>query len=308
MRLVFAGTPAVALPSLRTLLDSGRHEVLAVVTRPDAPAGRGRHLVRSPVGALADERGLEVLTPQRAGDPDFLARLRELAPDCCPVVAYGALLPQSALDIAVHGWVNLHFSVLPAWRGAAPVQAAVRHGDEITGASTFRIVKDLDAGPVFGVVTEPIGPADTAGALLERLAVSGAELLLSTVDSIAAGSARPVEQPTDGVSYAGKITQGDARVDFTAPAFVVDRLIRSVTPDPGAWTQFRGERIKLGPVTPTDDERLAPGELRVRRAVVMVGTASQPVLLGEVQERGKKRMPAADWARGVRVATGERMS
>ena len=126
MRLVFAGTPEVALPSLRALLDSGRHEVAAVVTRPDAPSGRGRRLVRSPVGALADERGIEVLTPPKASDPAFLDRLRAIAPDCCPVVAYGALLPQAALDIPPHGWVNLHFSVLPAWRGAAPVQAAVR--------------------------------------------------------------------------------------------------------------------------------------------------------------------------------------
>ena len=157
MRLVFAGTPEVALPALHALLDSDRHEVAAVVTRPDAPAGRGRHLVRSPAGALADERGIEVLTPRRASDPEFLARLREIGPDCCPVVAYGALLPQSALDIPPHGWVNLHFSLLPAWRGAAPVQAAVRAGDEITGATTFRIVKELDAGPVFGMLTDRFG-------------------------------------------------------------------------------------------------------------------------------------------------------
>ena len=190
MRLVFAGTPEVALPSLRAFLASDRHEVVAVVTRPDAPAGRGRHLVRSPVGALADEHGIEVLTPAKAGDPAFLDRLRELAPDCCPVVAYGALLPQSALDIPPHGWVNLHFSVLPAWRGAAPVQAAVRHGDEITGASTFRIVKALDAGPVFGVLTEAVRPDDTAGVLLDRLADGGAGLLLSTVDGIEDGTLR----------------------------------------------------------------------------------------------------------------------
>jgi methionyl-tRNA formyltransferase len=309
MRLVFAGTPAAALPSLRALLDAGRHEVLAVVTRPDAPAGRGRQLHRSPVGALADERGLEVLTPRKAGDPEFLARLRELAPDCCPVVAYGALLPQSALDIPPHGWVNLHFSVLPAWRGAAPVQAAVRNGDEITGASTFRIVKELDAGPVFGVVTEKIRPADTSGDLLERLAVSGADLLVSTVDGIEDGTLRPVEQPADGVSYAPKVTAEDARVDFAAPAFAVDRLVRSVTPDPGAWAQFRGERVKLGPVTPADGgEGLAPGELLVERGRVLVGTASGPVGLGEVQAQGKKRMAATDWARGIRIEQGERFS
>ncbi len=307
MRLVFAGTPEVALPSLRTLLASDRHEVVAVVTRPDAPAGRGRHLVRSPVGALADEHGIEVLTPAKAGDPAFLDRLRELAPDCCPVVAYGALLPQSALDIPPHGWVNLHFSVLPAWRGAAPVQAAVRHGDEITGASTFRIVKALDAGPVFGVLTEAVRPDDTAGVLLDRLADGGAGLLLSTLDGIEDGTLVAVEQPADGVTYAPKVTTDDARVDFAAPAAGVDRLVRAVTPDPGAWTEFRGERIKLGPVTRTDAAGLEPGELRVERRQVLVGTATDPVALGDVQPPGKKRMAATDWARGARVEPGERL-
>jgi methionyl-tRNA formyltransferase len=310
MRLVFAGTPEVALPSLRALLDSGRHEVVAVVTRPDAPSGRGRKLARSPVAALADQRGIEVLTPRKATDPDFLARLRELAPDCCPVVAYGGLLPQSALDIPPQGWVNLHFSLLPAWRGAAPVQAAVRNGDEITGASTFRIVRELDAGPVYGVLTEPVGPSDTAGELLARLAVAGADLMVSTMDGIADGSLRPVEQFADGVSYAPKITPADAKVDFSAPAMAVDRLVRAVTPDPGAWAAFRGERIKLGPVRieHSDLDQLKPGELLVDRSAVLVGTASQPVRLGEVQAQGKRRMPATDWARGTRVEPGERMA
>jgi len=308
MRLVFAGTPEVALPSLRAFLASEQHEVLAVVTRPDAPAGRGRHLVRSPVGALADEHGVEVLTPAKPSDPAFLDRLRELAPDCCPVVAYGGLLPQSALDIPAHGWVNLHFSILPAWRGAAPVQAAVRHGDEITGASTFRIVKALDAGPVFGVLTEAVRPTDTAGALLDRLAEAGAGLLVSTVDGIADGTLHAVEQPADGVSYAHKITTDDARLDLTAPAAAVDRLARAVTPDPGAWVEFRGDRIKLGPVSRTDADQLAPGELLVERKRVLVGTATQPVALGEVQAPGKKRMAATDWARGARVEAGERLT
>ncbi|MFC4857489.1 methionyl-tRNA formyltransferase [Actinophytocola glycyrrhizae] len=308
MRLVFAGTPQVALPSLRALIASPRHDVVAVVTRPDAQAGRGRHLVRSPVGALADEHGIEVLTPPKASDPAFLDRLRALAPDCCPVVAYGALLPRSALDIPPHGWVNLHFSVLPAWRGAAPVQAAVRHGDEITGASTFRIVKALDAGPVFGVLTEAVRPDDTAGVLLDRLADAGAGLLTSTLDGIEDGTLEAVEQPGDGVSHAPKITTEDAKLDFTAPAIGVDRLARAVTPDPGAWAQFRGERIKLGPVTVAGGaERLAPGELRVERKRVLAGTATEPVALGEVQAPGKKRMAATDWARGARVEPGERL-
>ncbi|WP_020672687.1 methionyl-tRNA formyltransferase [Amycolatopsis nigrescens] len=307
MRLVFAGTPEPAVPALRALLESGRHEVVAVVTRPDAPAGRGRRVVRSPVGELADANGIEVLSPAKAGDPAFLARLAELAPDACPVVAYGALLPQSALDVPAHGWVNLHFSLLPAWRGAAPVQAAVRAGDEITGASTFRIVRELDAGPVYGVVTETIGATDTAGALLDRLAVSGASLLVSTMDGIADGTLRAVPQPDDGVSYAPKVSVEDARVSFGLPAAAVDRLVRAVTPEPGAWAEFRGERFKLGPVTPVEDEALPPGELLVQRKRVLVGTATGPVALGEVQAQGKKRMAATDWARGTRIEQGERL-
>ena len=307
MKLVFAGTPDPAVPALRALLDSGRHEVVAVVTRPDAQAGRGRRVLRSPVGALADEHGIEVLTPARAGDPAFLARLAELAPDACPVVAYGALLPQAALDIPRLGWVNLHFSLLPAWRGAAPVQAAIRAGDEITGASTFRIVKELDAGPVYGVVTEAIGATDTAGALLGRLAESGAKLLLSTMDGLADGSLVAREQPAEGVSYAPKVTVDDARVSFADPAAAVDRQIRSVSPDPGAWAEFRGERFKLGPVTVLDEPGPPPGEIVVERKRVLVGTATKPLRLGEVQAPGKKRMAATDWARGSRIEQGERL-
>jgi methionyl-tRNA formyltransferase len=307
MKLVFAGTPEPAVPALRALLDSGRHEVAAVVTRPDAQAGRGRRVVRSPVGALADEHGIEVLTPARAGDPAFLARLVELAPDACPVVAYGALLPQAALDIPRLGWVNLHFSLLPAWRGAAPVQAAIRAGDEITGASTFRIVKELDAGPVYGVVTEAIGAADTAGGLLGRLAESGAKLLLSTMDGLADGSLVARDQPAEGISYAPKVTVEDARVSFADPASAVDRQIRSVTPEPGAWAEFRGERFKLGPVTVLDEPGPPPGEIVVERKRVLVGTATKPLRLGEVQAPGKKRMAATDWARGTRIDQGERL-
>ena len=305
MRLVFAGTPEVALPSLRAFIDSPRHDVVAVVTRPDAPSGRGRRLERSPVGALADEHGIEVLTPAKAGEPEFLDRLRALEPDLCPVVAYGNLLPQRTLDVPRFGWVNLHFSVLPAWRGAAPVQAAVRNGDDITGASTFRIVKELDAGPVFGVVTEKVRDRDTSGDLLTRLSESGAQLLLSTVDGIEDGTVRAVDQPSDGVTYAAKITVEDARLDFTTPAVAVDRLARAVTPEPGAWAEFRGERLKLGPVTPVDDVTLPPGEILVERKRVLVGTATTAVALGEVQAQGKKRMAATDWARGVRIEAGE---
>jgi methionyl-tRNA formyltransferase len=387
VRLVFAGTPAAALPTLRALAAS-RHELAAVVTRPDAPVGRGKKMQRSPVAELAEELELEALKPIRPNEGWFLDRLRAIAPDCCPVTAYGALLPQSALDIPPEGWVNLHFSVLPAWRGAAPVQHAVLRGDDITGATTFRIVKELDAGPVFGTLTEPIRPTDTSGDLLARLAISGAELLVKTLDAIEDGTVLAVPQPADGLSFAPKLTPADARVDWKLPAHLIDRQVRACTPDPGAWTEFgtgrpavgrpdvgqsaaggsdtggsntggsntsapdaggsdtgrsntsgpdaggsdtgrsntsgpdaggsdtgRSDagRLKLWPVTlaagaalisaagkATDGAALAPGELRVDRNAVYVGTGTIPVRLGDVQPQGKRRMPAADWARGLR--------
>lgn len=304
MRLVFAGTPETAVPALDALLRS-RHEVVAVVTRPDAPAGRGRHLVASPVADRATEAGVEVLKPAKARDADFLDRLREVAPDCCPVVAYGALLPKAALDIPRHGWVNLHFSLLPAWRGAAPVQHAILHGDEITGAATFLIEEGLDTGPVYGVMTEPIRPDDTSGALLARLAEGGARLLVETMDGIEAGALEPRPQPEEGVSLAPKLTPDDARVDWSAPAMRIDRLVRACTPAPGAWTTFRGDRLKLGPVRPAAGaEPLAPGALRVGKESVLAGTGGHPVALGDVRPQGKRSMPATDWVRGVRP-TGE---
>ncbi|MFN3340961.1 MAG: methionyl-tRNA formyltransferase, partial [Dietzia sp.] len=221
MRVVFAGTPEVAVPALDAVAESG-HDLVGVVTRPDAPAGRGRRLVASPVAQRAVELGVPVLKPEHPRDPDFWAALGELRPDCCPVVAYGALLPQSALDIPVHGWVNLHFSCLPAWRGAAPVQHAIWAGDEVTGATTFRIVKELDAGPTFGVMTERIRAEDTAGDLLARLAEGGAGLLIATLDGIADGSLVAREQPEEGVSFAPKILVEDACVDWSEPAVGVD--------------------------------------------------------------------------------------
>lgn len=307
MRLVFAGTPETALPSLRTLIDSAKHEVVAVVTRPDAPAGRGKKLHPSPVAQLAEEHGIEVLRPAKAGDPAFLERLRELEVDCCPVVAYGNLLPQSALDVPRHGWVNLHFSLLPAWRGAAPVQHAILHGDAITGAATFQIVKELDAGPVFGVVTEEIAATDTSGTLLERLSVSGAGLLAATLDGIEDGTLEARPQPSDGMSYAPKIAVDDARVPWASPAMHVDRLIRACTPNPGAWSEFRGQRVKLGPVRPSA-VTLAPGEISATKNTVLVGTATQAVELSEVQPQGKRLMGAGEWARGVRLTAEDRLA
>ncbi len=303
MRVVFAGTPEVAVPALDAIADS-RHELVGVVTRPDAPSGRGRKLVASPVALRAEELGVPVLKPSHPKDPEFQAELRALAPDCCPVVAYGALLPQSALDIPEHGWVNLHFSCLPAWRGAAPVQHSLWAGDEVTGATTFRIVKELDAGPTFGVMTERIRPTDTAGDLLGRLAEGGAGLLVATLDGIEDGALEARPQPEDGVSFAPKIMVEDARVDWREPAVAVDRRIRACTPGPGAWSTFEGERIKLGPVSLEDDLTLAPGTLEVRKNAVLVGTGTVAVRLGEVKAFGKKQMGAADWARGTRVESG----
>ena len=304
MRLVFAGTPAPAVPALRALLESPRHEVVAVVTRPDAPSGRGRKLVRSPIGALADEAGIPVLTPGKPREPEFIEALSALEPDCCPVVAYGALIPRPVLDVPRHGWVNLHFSLLPAWRGAAPVQAAIRAGDDVTGATTFLLEEGLDTGPTFGVVTEPVRPTDTSGDLLRRLAESGARLLVATLDGIADGTLTARPQPTDGVSHAPKVTVDDARVDWSLPAAALDRLVRSVTPEPGAWTTFRGARLGLGPVS-TSDVELKPGELVAEKRRVLVGTGTHAVALGEVQPVGKRAMAAPDWARGTRIEVGE---
>ncbi|MET3963714.1 methionyl-tRNA formyltransferase [Marmoricola sp. OAE513] len=303
MRVVFAGTPEPALPALQAIADSP-HDLVGVVTRPDAPSGRGRKLVASPVAQLAESLGVPVLKPEHPRDPEFQKALAALRPDCCPVVAYGALLPQSALDIPVHGWVNLHFSVLPQWRGAAPVQHALFAGDEVTGATTFRIVKELDAGPTFGVMTQLIHDDDTAGSLLAKLAEGGAGLLVATLDGIESGDIEAREQQTEGVSFAPKILVEHAQVHWDDPAIGTDRRIRACTPGPGAWTTYDGERMKLGPVRIVDRERLEPGVVEVTKNAVFVGTATAPVQLGEVKAFGKKQMPAADWARGVRLESG----
>jgi methionyl-tRNA formyltransferase len=303
MRVVFAGTPEAALPSLRAVAESA-HELVAVVTRPDAPTGRGRRLTASPVADAADALGVPVLRPEHPRDPDFQDQLRDLAPDACPVVAYGALLPQSALDIPRHGWVNLHFSLLPAWRGAAPVQRAIWAGDDVTGATTFRIVQELDAGPTYGMMTETIRPSDTAGDLLARLAEGGAGLLVATLDGIADGSLEERPQPPDDGSLAPKIGVDEARVDWTQPAAAIERQVRACTPAPGAWTTYAGERVKLGPLSPADGQ-LPPGEVAAGKKAVVVGTGTDALRLGVVQAVGRRPMPAADWARGLRLTGGE---
>lgn len=303
MRVLFAGTPAAAVPSLRALAAS-THDVVAVLTRPDAPAGRGRALLPSAVRTVADELGIEVLAPARLRDEGFRARLAALDVDAAAVVAYGALVPPELLAAVPHGWVNLHFSLLPAWRGAAPVQHAVIAGDEVTGATTFLLEKGLDTGPVYGLLTEAIRPRDTAGDLLGRLADAGAGLLVRTLDGIEDGSLVAVPQEPDGVSLAPKLTPDDAQVRWTHPAVAVDRRIRGCTPEPGAWTTLPdGARLGLGPVAVTD-EVLAPGLVVARKHEVLVGTATQAVRLGEVTPTGKRTMPAADWARGARLTEG----
>lgn len=310
MRLVFAGTPDAALPALNAIAESD-HQLLAVVTRPDARSGRGRHTVASPVAQWAAELGVQILRHQRPSDPEFLEALAALAPDAAPVVAYGALIPRAALEIPMHGWINLHFSVLPVWRGAAPVQRAIMAGDDVTGATTFRLDEGLDTGPVYGALTEPIGPRDTAGDLLERLAEAGARLLVDTLDGIETATLEPRPQPTEGVSLAPRLTTEDAHLDWRLPAQIVDRRIRGCTPTPGAWTLLNSERLGLGPVriVPTSEAPtpLRPGELSVGNHSVLVGTASTPVELGEVRAAGRRPMQAQDWARGARPGPGQRL-
>ncbi|NOJ61484.1 methionyl-tRNA formyltransferase [Arthrobacter sp. 260] len=305
MRILFAGTPGVAVPSLDALVDAG-FDVVGVLTREDAPLGRKRILTPSPVAARAADLGLPVIRANRIDDA-VTEQISALNTDVAAIVAYGGLVPQPALDVPVHGWINLHFSLLPAWRGAAPVQHAVMAGDEITGASTFRLEAGLDTGPVFGTMTEAVRPSDTSGELLERLAHSGAVLLVQTLSAVATGRADAVPQQGE-VSLAPKLTIDDARVDWTQPALAVRRRINGVTPEPGAWTQFGDQRVKIGPVSPwTPDPELppaavvdlAPGEVAMDGTSVLVGTGSSAVVLGEVQPAGKKMMRAQDWARGA---------
>ncbi|MCL8253291.1 methionyl-tRNA formyltransferase [Aeromicrobium fastidiosum] len=298
MRIVFAGTPETALPSLEALVAS-RHDVVAVVTRPDAPAGRGRTLTPSPVAVAAEAHGIEVLKPAKPSDPAFMDRLRELAPDCVPIVAYGALIRREALDVPRFGWINLHFSVLPSWRGAAPVQRAIMAGDEVTGATVFSLVEELDAGPVLGTITELIRDDDTTAELLERLADWGSRLLVDVVDHIDDGDIAAVPQPDENISFAPKLSTDEARIDWSRPAFAIDRHIRGCTPAPGAWTTLAGDRVKIGPATIADERTLEPGRVHVGKREVRVGTSTTDLVLGDVQAVGKKRMAAADWGRGA---------
>ncbi|UUA86370.1 methionyl-tRNA formyltransferase [Corynebacterium pseudogenitalium] len=304
MRIVFAGTPEPAVVALEALLHS-EHEVVAVLTRPDAPKGRGRTLHPSPVKKVALEHGIEVLEPKTLrGNAEIVERLRAIAPDAIPVVAYGNLVPPELLDLPQHGWVNLHFSLLPELRGAAPVQAAILSGLTTTGATTFRIDEGLDTGPVLATFEEAILPTDTADDLLTRLAYKGADLLVATMDGLASGSIVPEPQPMDG-TYAPKIQSKDARIQWDCDAEVVDRTIRAYTPGPGAWTMLGEQRVKIGPVSIGDSDTLGAGEVAVEKNRVRVGTGTVDVILQEIQPPGKKRMAADAWGRGLATETIE---
>jgi methionyl-tRNA formyltransferase len=298
MRVIFAGTPEVALPALRAVAESG-HELIAVLTRPDAPQGRSKRLVPSPVSAWATAEGIQVLTPQHPKDPGFVGQLTELAPDCCPVVAYGALIPSPLLRIPRCGWVNVHFSLLPAYRGAAPVQRAIMEGAETTGISVFDLVPALDAGPVYRQEATRIGAAETSGDLLARLAERGAELLVDVLDALAAGTATARPQSEEGVTLAPKLSTEEARLDWSRSAADLDRHIRACNPAPGAWTTLGGERFRVLLARPTGTSDHAVGRLVVERRRVLVGTGDGDLELITVQPAGRKPMDATAWARGL---------
>jgi methionyl-tRNA formyltransferase len=291
MKIAFAGTPLAAVPTLTALIASD-HEVALVVTRPDAPAGRGRTLTSSPVADVAGMSGIPVLkTSDLSGHRDIFA-----ADDCVIVVAFGALVPRELLAVPKHGWINVHFSLLPQWRGAAPVQYAILSGDEFTGITTFQIDEGLDTGPMLAYLTTQIEPAETATALLDRLSIEGAQLALATLTGVENGSILPLHQPIDGISHAPKLTVSDARVRWDDPALAVDRRIRAVTKEPGAWTMHGEVRIKLGPVTVSPQVTdLAPGQVELREGEVLVGTGSHAIALDTVHEAGRNISDAKVW-------------
>jgi methionyl-tRNA formyltransferase len=298
MRLVFAGTPQVAVPSLRALA-AGDHELSSVITRADAPQGRRRVLTPSPVAAVADELGLVVHNASRL-DAGVTAQIAGEAPDLGVIVAYGGLVREPLLSLPRFGWINLHFSLLPRWRGAAPVQRAIMAGDAVTGASVFQLVAELDAGPVFAEEEYAVPECATAGDVLGALAESGAALLQRVVDAIADGSA--VARPQTGEpTFAAKLTLADGALDWTADASAVLARIRGVTPEPGAHTTVDGARVKVLAARAADAPALAAGEIAASGRAIIVGTATGPVELVTVQPAGKPAMAAGDWWRGLRT-------
>ena len=294
--IVFAGSPAAAVPSLDALAAS-RHDVAAVLTREDSPQGRRRELTPTAVAASATELGLPIIRANRLAGAATEA-VTALRPDLGVIVAYGGFVREPLLTVPRLGWINLHFSLLPRWRGAAPVQRAIIAGDEVSGASVFQLVPELDAGDVYGQFTQAIGANETAGHLLESLSVGGAELLVRVVNSLADGVARAEPQVGD-VTLAPKLDLPDAQLDFAQHASTVQNRVRGVTPEPGAFTRVDELRIKiLEAVILRDEPRLAAGQLELRDGRVVVGTASDPIELVSVQPAGKKAMKAADWWRG----------
>jgi methionyl-tRNA formyltransferase len=296
LRLVFAGSPAAAVPSLRALAASP-HEILAVVTREDSPQGRKGILTPTPVATVADELGIPTIKANRLAG-DATERIEALRPDLGVIVAYGGLVREPLLSAPRLGWINLHFSLLPSWRGAAPVQRAIMAGDDLTGASVFQLVPELDAGDVFGMLTEPIGALQTAGNLLDSLATSGADLLARVVDNLADGSARAEPQVGD-VTLAPKLSLPDGAIDWNRDARLVSAHIRGVTPEPGAFTELDGARLKVLEVAiARDAQRREPGEFALDGKTLVVGTATDPLELVTVHPAGKKAMRATDWWRG----------
>lgn len=296
LRIVFAGSPAAAVPSLQVLA-RGAHGVLAVLTREDSALGRKRVMTPTPVASLAESLGIPVIKANRLAGR-ATEEITALAPDLGVIVAYGGLVREPLLSVPRLGWINLHFSLLPQWRGAAPVQRAIMAGDDVTGASVFQLVPELDAGAVFGQLTQPIGGNETAGHLLGSLAEAGAELLARVIDAIADGSAR-AESQRGAVTLAPKLTIEDGRIDWQAPAGMVHSRIRGVTPEPGAFTTVDGVRLKiLDAVRARDRARLEPGLMDLDGGSVFVGTGSEPIELVTVQPAGRKPMPAAAWWRG----------
>jgi len=297
LRLVFAGTPAAAVPSLERLADSG-HEVVAVVSRPAAPLGRKRVLTPSPGADAAGRLGLPVIEAARLDD-DVTERIRSLEPDLGVIVAYGGLVREPLLSLPAHGWINLHFSLLPAWRGAAPVQHALIAGDAETGASVFRLVPELDAGDVYAMRVAPVSDEATAGHLLDELADTGAALLAEVVDGIADGTAVASVQQGEP-SFAPKLAIDDARLDWSRPAEEVRARFRGVTPEPGAWTTLDEQRLKVLELRRAADAAPpAPGRIELDGRRLLIGTATDPLELVRVQPAGRTAMPAVDWWRGA---------
>lgn len=277
--------------------------MVAVVTNPDRPAGRGYELRPPPVKEAALRHGLQVLQPQKVSEPGFIGQLRALEPDVCPVVAYGKILPPSVLEIPPFGFVNLHFSLLPLYRGAAPVQRAIIDGRTSTGVTIMRLTEGMDEGPVLDGVETDIGADETAGRLGERLAVLGAPLLVSTLERLAAGTVTPQEQDHAAATYAPKIAPDEAEIDWSEEASTIANLIRGCNPVPGAWTTFRGSRLKIHAATPTPGVG-EPGRI-VDPARPVIATGANLLRLDSVQPAGKRPMSGTDFARGARLEPGE---